>query len=258
MSDLHCGSDVGLMHPEARIGQGNEISFGENYAQKWLWNCWLGAIKQVSKIAGEDKFVLLCNGDLIEGIHHGSADVIAADMANHIEIAIECVRPLSSMAKHLLVTLGTECHTKGFEHDLAYSLGAEGGRAKNKWHFSINGVQCDATHHLGATSRSYLEASLLSISLGNARLQAYRAGHIPSRVFLRAHRHAGGWYSDGDCLIAVTGGFQMLTRHGFKCVPDAIPRPSVMVLDWRDKPDGALPSVHNIQFSPPQPEVLAL
>jgi hypothetical protein len=258
VSDLHCGSDVGLSYPDATIGQGNTVGFGENYAQEWLWDCWRDAIAQVSKIAGKDKFVLLCNGDLIEGIHHGSAEVIAAAMDDHIEIAIECIRPLSSMAQHLLVTLGTECHTKGFEHILADKLGAVGGKAKNKWHFSINGTQCEATHHIGATSRSYLEASLLSIALGNARLQSFRAGHIPSRVFVRAHRHAGGWYSDGDCLIAVTGGWQHLTRHGFKCVPDAIPRPSVVVLDWRDKPEGALPAVHNIQFAPPEPAVLAL
>ena len=98
----------------------------------------------------------------------------------------------------------------------------------------------------------------MSIVLSNARLQAARAGHPLSRVFLRGHRHVGGHYSDGDCLMVITGAFQMLTRYGFKIVPDSIPRPSVAVLDWRGRPDGALPIVHNLQYSPPPPEVLEL
>jgi hypothetical protein len=215
-------------------------------------------VRKVKIISGKDKFVLLCNGDSIEGVHHGSAELIAAAKEDHLQIAIKCMRPLASMAKHVLVTLGTECHTCGFEHVLAEKLKAVTGQAKNKWHFSMHGVQCEATHHIGATSRSYLESSVLAPVLSNARLQSLRAGHVPSRVFLRAHRHCGGYYSDGECLIAVTGGWQHLTRHGFKVVPDAIPVPTVMVLDWRLKKEGELPDVHNIRFAPPQPEILEL
>jgi hypothetical protein len=29
----------------------------------------------------------------------------------------------------------------------------------------------------------------------------------------------------------------------------------VLVLDWRDKPDGSLPTPHHIFFNPPAPEV---
>jgi hypothetical protein len=97
---------------------------------------------------------------------------------------------------------------------------------------------------------------LLSIVLGNARLNAVRAGHPPAQVFLRAHRHCGGVYSDGSGMMCVTGGWQFLTRHGHKVVGDAIPRPSVLILDWRGKPDGALPTPHHIYFNPPAPEIV--
>lgn len=258
VSDLHVGSDVGLLPAHARLSQGNLISFGDNHAQAWLWECWTDAIKQVKKIAGKDPFILLINGDAVEGIHHRSAEVIAAAIEEHTEIAIECLKPISSLAQTILVTLGTEVHTKGVEHVLAEKLGAVMGRARNKWLFTMNGVQCDACHHMPTTTRAYLEASQMSIALGNARIQASRAGHPPSRVFLRAHRHLGGHYSDGDCLLVVTGAFQMLTRYGYKIVPDSIPRPSVAVLDWRSRLEGSLPVVHNIQYTPPPPVVIEL
>jgi hypothetical protein len=59
-------------------------------------------------------------------------------------------------------------------------------------------------------------------------------------------------------MLCITGGWQFLTRHAHKVVPDAIPRPSVMVLDWRDRPEGSLPQVHNIHFNPPAPDVAEL
>jgi hypothetical protein len=59
-------------------------------------------------------------------------------------------------------------------------------------------------------------------------------------------------------MLAVTGGWQFLTRHGKKVVPDAIPRPSIIVLDWRGLEEGTLPHVHNFTFNPPPPVVTHL
>jgi hypothetical protein len=256
VSDLHCGSDVGLMPPDTSLSKGNTVGFGKNYFQEWLWLCWLDAIQQVKSICGKNPYVLLVNGDATEGCHHHTQELVAPAIEDHTNMAAQCLRVLSPSVT--LITKGTHCHTLGMEDVLAEKLGALEGKARDKWLFNINGVNCNAAHHIGTTSRGYLEASLLSITLGNARLQSLRCDHIPSRVFLRAHRHCGGWYSDGDALMCVTGGWQGLTRHGYKVVTDSIPRPSVLVLDWRDRPEGALPQVHNIQFNPPQPQITNL
>ena len=55
--------------------------------------------------------------------------------------------------------------------------------------------------------------------------------------------------------MGVTGGWQFLTRYGRKVVPDSIPRPSGLVLDWRRRRDGELPEVHEIVFTPEQDEI---
>lgn len=258
ISDTHCGSNSGLMTPEIELQEGNKVSFGDNYIQQWLWECFLDVKKRVKDIVGPDPYTFLINGDVVEGNHHGTKEIIAPELDDHAKIAISCLSPIAKAAQNTLVTFGTECHTQRMENYVAKELGAVGGGAKNKWLFSINGVQCDGCHHMSTTTRQYLEASQMSIALGNARLQAMRAGHPTSRVFLRAHRHTGGHFSDGDSLMCVTGAFQALTRYAYKVVPDAIPRPSVMVLDWRDKPNGALPIIHNLQYNPPSPDVLEL
>jgi hypothetical protein len=258
VSDLHCGSSVGLMPPDSESINGNTIGFGKNLHQAWLWEKWKEAQFQALEIVGGDPFVLLCNGDATEGIHHKSPEVVATLIELHCKMAAESLRVMSEAAAQTLVVKGTECHTHEIESYLARLIGAKDGVAREKWLFRIHGTLVDATHHIGVTSRAYLEATAMSIAMGNARLNSLRAGHEPAKVFLRAHRHCGGWFSDGASMLGITGGWQFLTRHAHKVVPDAIPRPSMMVLDWRNQPEGALPNVHNLHFNPPAPDVVDL
>jgi len=136
------------------------------------------------------------------------------------------------------------------EDVLAEKLHAESGKARDKWLIEVHGCLVDVAHHTGVTSRAYLEASAMSINLGNARVNYSRCGQRVPQVFLRGHRHCGGYFSDGAGMYAITGAWQSLTRHGYKVVTDSLPRPTMMVLDWRGKPAGALPMVHEIVFNP--------
>jgi hypothetical protein len=255
VSDLHCGSEVGLMPPDTEIRTGNRIGFGSNTHQEWLWSCWLDLEARFAAIRGKDKYALLLNGDLTEGVHHKSIEALTQSIEDHAEMSVTAVGGLAKKAEKIFVTLGTEAHTGLVEHEIAKRIGAVGGRARGKWLFQVAGCLIDATHHIGTTSRAYLEASALSINMGNARLNSMRCGQEPAKVYLRGHRHAGGWFSDGQGMIGVTGGWQFLTRYGRKVVPDSIPRPSALVLDWRRKRDGDLPEVHEMVWLPEQEKV---
>ena len=258
VSDIHCGSEVGLAPPCTKTRAGNHVGFGENIHQEWLWNKWCEGIKEVQSIIGKRKdAALLVNGDATEGSHHrNESELIAADITTHTEMARECLFPIARMCQKSYLTKGTECHTREMETELARLLGAETRKAKDKWHIRINDCLVDAAHHMTTTSRAYLEASAMSILMGNARTNYVRSGHEVPKVYLRAHRHCGGFYSDGAGMFAVTGAWQFLTRHGHKVVTDSIPRPSMIVLDWRGKRPGALPATHAITFNPPQEEIV--
>jgi len=258
VSDIHCGSDVGLAPPETETEKGNVIGFGKNHHQSWLWDRWLEAAAQVKAIIGKTpkaQVALAVNGDATEGSHHhNSSDLVSADILVHTKMAEVCLSHLAQLCGKTFVTAGTECHTLNMENELAKLLKAVSRKARDKWILSIRGCLVDIAHHMTTTSRAYLEASAMSILMGNARLNYLRAGHPVPRVYLRAHRHCGGHYSDNDGLFAVTGAWQFLTRHGHKVVTDSIPRPSVIVLDWRGKPEGSLPAVHSITFNAPKHE----
>lgn len=256
VSDLHCGSDVGLLPLGAVTEKGNAI--GQNLCQQWLWSKWEEMLESVGSIVGDDPFALLINGDATEGIHHHSTEIVSAKISEHLQFAEQALAPLAQRAAHVFVSKGTECHTLNMESQLAARLCAEGLAARDKWQISINSCLIDMAHHMPATSRRYLEAGALSITLGNARLNYADAGHRLPKVFLRGHRHCGGYYSNGHAAIGVTGGWQFLTRHGHKVVTDAIPHPSSLILDWRTVPEGGLPIPHILKYDPPPHECTIL
>lgn len=253
LSDLHCGSSVGLAYPESRQEEGNIVSFGSNYHQQWLWECWQSALSSAKSRLKGANVALIINGDATDGSHHRTVELIAASIEEHTEIALQCLTPWANLARKIFVTKGTECHTQGMENKLAHDLDAEEGRAKNKWLIDIQGTLLDVAHHMMTASRVYLEATQLSVAMNNARLNYMRTGQRMPNLFLRAHRHCGGTYSDGDSMIGVTGGWQFLSRYGHKVVGDAIPRPSAILLDWRNGSN--LPSVEQLAFNPPQDEI---
>jgi hypothetical protein len=56
-------------------------------------------------------------------------------------------------------------------------------------------------------------------------------------------------------MIGVTGAWQFLTRFGKKVVPDSVPRPSVLILDWRNTKYGDLPAIKELVYAPEQEEI---
>lgn len=253
VSDLHCGSQVGLLKPGVPVGKGNTIEFGDNICQEWLWNTWNLLWEKVFAELHGEPFVLVVNGDATEGIHHHSEEVIASAIDDHTAIATACLEPISKKAVKTFITAGTECHTRGMERVLAQKLKAAELDAKDEWLICVNGTLVEAKHHMPVTGRAYLEAGAMSITLGNARVNRLRAGHECPTVFLRAHRHCGGYFSDGQGLLAVAGGWQFLTRHGHKVVPESVPTPSLILLKWSEK--NKLPTVYEYKMPQPQNKI---
>lgn len=253
ISDTHCGSDVGLLPPEVFLDDGHNVGYGRNRRQEFLWKSWEDMQKRFSDMAGKDPYILTLNGDLIEGIHHRSDEVVAAKMAEHLTIARVALAPLVNRAKKVIVTKGTQCHTGDWELVFCKEFGLE--PAKDVQQYTVHGCMVDARHHMPTTSRKHLEAGMLSIVMADTISQMVRARHPVPGVFLRAHRHTPGDYCDMENAICVTGAWQYLTRYGHNKVTGAIPRFASYVLDWREEEYGALPVRRFFKYDPPH-EVL--
>jgi hypothetical protein len=255
LSDLHAGSTLSLCPPDFATLEGNTVQ--PNAVQRWLWSCWRNLNDEwlPSVIGGEigkDPFALVLNGDLREGIHHGTKQVISPDPADHDAAAVQLLKPLADRAKMTLVTLGTESHTgSSAEHSIARQLGATRppGAVGNVWawdtvNMRVGGVRCVFRHHVSTSARMYLRGSALSIHLGNEQLEAANNGEEIPRVVGWGHRHTWDLYQRHDSLAFTTPAWQVLTRFANKVVASARPQPGAVVLDWRDREDGQLPAVH--------------
>lgn len=249
ISDTHCGSDCGLLPPHVDLDDGSTVGHGKNARMKWLWESFVDMKARFNALRNGEPYVLTINGDVIEGIHHRTEEVVAAKIMEHLTIAKVALGDLIRGAAKVVVTRGTECHTRDLESVLCEYFKVP--KALDIQQYAVNGCLVDARHHMPVTGRQHLEASALSICMTNTRSNMTRAGHPLPRVFIRGHRHVMGDYCDGESMILVCGAWQCLTRHGNKVVPDSIPRPSAYVLDWRGTAKGALPATHRFAYNPP-------
>jgi predicted phosphodiesterase len=247
LSDMHVGSTVGLWPPGFVSTEGFPI--GQNLFQEWLWECWEHCKGWIKETTGGAAYDLLLNGDLVEGIHHRTTQVMSADVGDQSAAVLACLQDLCAAAARVWVVKGTEVHTRNDEIRLGHVLGgqrdpATGQHAFDRLETTVHGTRIAACHHIGATSRPYLEASQHSIHLGVEAIEAARDGRQPPQIIIRGHRHRHGVWTDGDFMSITTGAWQGRTRYGHKAVPGCRPRPSCVVLDWRDRQRGELPQVH--------------
>jgi hypothetical protein len=264
VSDLHVGSTAGLWPPgfttkpteegkpteyndDAATFEGNVIH--QNGVQKLLWSGWDHLANEfLPSRLGDDPYILVINGDVIDGVHHRSKEVMSAEEDDHINAAVAVYNHLPAPALTYVIE-GTNAHTKNHEHVFGARIGAVQDPTTRRHAFRwlplmIHGCPCSFQHHMPTTSRRWLESGGPGRELHNERLSHLRNGFEPlPRFFARAHRHLGGYWEDADCGIVITGGWQADTRWVRQAVRNATLEPSAVVLDWRGRDEGNLPAV---------------
>lgn len=261
LSDLHCGSIFGLCPPEVPLDERNTYRAGP--FQQWLWDMWQEVTNQwLPNVIGDDPFVVIVNGDAIEGVHHGTTQIVSPEPRVHRDIARDCLKPLAETCEHLFIVKGTRSHVGTMtEESIGVELGAErdcytGREAWWRLKLSINNTSCRFTHHIGSALRSYLEASQLSIMLNEEQIAAARANRPLPRVVGRAHRHRYGEYKNADGLCFVTPAWQGATEYVHKVVTTAEEaQVGLVVLDWRNASADSIPATHAwVKRQPPMKE----
>lgn len=252
LSDLHVGSTLGVWpKTHKRLREGNPI--GLNKLQEWLWECWQDGSKWV-KDTCKDGYVLALNGDLIDGIHHKTTQVMSPLVDDQIDACIGLLTPLAKGATKVVATLGTESHTGNTEHAIASALGAlpcaDHATAWNAVHLIMNGVEVELMHHISSAGAPWGEATGHSQTLNLRRAERSRLGRQAPTVMIRGHRHRFGYWCDGAGLTVVTPSWQGLTRWAWKAVPGAECHVGFTVIDFTELEDGIIPRVRFRLYSP--------
>lgn len=261
LGDIHAGSSKALLPPNFVTLEDHEVR--QNAIQKWLWECWRRKDDFLDEVLGNAPFGLVLNGDLIEGIHHGTKEIISPEVADHRNAAVQLLKPVAERAAKVFVVRGTECHVNNHEVSIGKELGAVMNpetriHAFDRLTIDIAGIRCVFRHHIPASVRRNLSATQLSIQLAEEQLEAVNNGEPLPRVVGAAHRHKPDHYEDDNGLCFVSPPWQMLTRHGHKVVSPARCKPGVQILDWREREDGELPRFWRRYYEPPHPQAICL
>lgn len=268
LADIHAGSTVAVMPPKYRTIEGQTVL--PNRVQSWLYECFEDARGFAKSIIGNDPSALIINGDAIEGNHHQTTQIISPDTHDHVNVAIELLKPWAEMTTKRFMVKGTECHVGQKEYSIGKALGFELNDeydgpedsaqvyAFDRLTMDVCGIRTLFRHHIGTSIRRQLSATQFSIQLGEEQLEAANNDEPIPRVVCCAHRHRPGHWQDENGLVLVSSPWQALTRFGHKVVSPARTKPGVYILDWRTPQPNGLPIVHWRTYSAPKPKAIVL
>lgn len=187
LSDLHCGSQVGLTPPPWQTkpsGRKVHDKFAELQSTAWDW--YIKEIKSLNKI--DICFVL---GDCIDGADRKGAGVgqITTDLEEQTEMAIDALRFVK--AKKYVFVYGSGYHVTGqdgtdYEKRIARTLG---GPIGNHEFVDVNGVTFNLKHVCGRTSIPHGKGTLLHKQKLWEQMWADYKDFPKSDILLRGHVH---------------------------------------------------------------------
>jgi hypothetical protein len=201
-SDTHTGSITGLRPPMVVSEDGGEHAF--NPIQELMWNSFIDMTDRWRAAKDETGWplVVIHNGDMIDGNHHGTHEIWTLDELAMAEAAKETVAPAFSLADVIYMMRGTPSHVgklARFEEEISKDLARDGlpirkPKYAHTWqhlNLLLNDVLFDV-HHKAETG-SFVpwtkgaEVNRISTWLGIE--YAGNSDRIPD-VALRSHYHS--------------------------------------------------------------------
>ena len=195
ISDTHCGCKLGLMPPEVQLDEGTIIRQSPLQVKTWeMWNHFWD--EWVPKVTKGEPYVVVHNGDAIDGVHHQSTTQVSQNITDQLMIGVDVLKPRIQKAEAYFHIRGTEAHVGKSGQDeekLAKELNSSPDELKNyaRWELwlRINGSLIHFTHHIGTTASASYESTAVYKELVEAYNEAGRWGEEPPDVVVRSHRH---------------------------------------------------------------------
>lgn len=251
LSDIHVGSTIAIW-PENHINRYGQTMI-VNPLQRWMQECWADGMEWIQDVT-KGNYILALNGDLIDGKHHRATEIMTPLIDDQVEACIKLLEPLAGKARKVVATLGTEAHGGECEHAIASALKAHKYKnwspAHNSVVLDIQGSRTEIMHHIGTTSRPWLEATGHSMAMNVRRAETSRLGRSAPDVMIRGHRHRFGYFCDGSAMTVVAPSWQALSRWAWKVLPGAECQIGFVVLDYSDMQGTKIPRVLARLYSP--------
>jgi hypothetical protein len=256
-SDHHAGSTVSLCPPSVDLDDGG--SYQASRAQAWLWQCWRDFWDEAARVRDRLNANLLCayNGDLVEGDHHGTSQIISRHPGIEQAVARRVLDVPQALAPdYSFVVRGTESHvgkSGKAEEALAAYLGAEGdpeSGTNSWWHLRVErqGVPMDFAHHGRMGQRPWTKANATSMLAAQIFYEHAERGEKWPRLAFRSHYHQ--WqdsHLSHPVRVIQTPAWQLKTAYVHKVAPESLADVGGALAIVRD---GEIHSVRPILFTP--------
>ena len=234
-SDSHCGSTLGLCHPDG-VELDDEGSYSASVYQRAIWAQWrLFWDEFVPSVTKGEPYAWLHNGDSIEGQHHRTTQTISGNIEDQIRCAETVLEPEVCKARLFDIVRGTPAHVGESGKDeeaLAKALGCEkrnGSHSRWEVNYDLNGYHIHAAHHIGTTMSVAYEHSALSRELMKMLVESAQWGDDHPDLMIRSHRHryasAAIPTARGTAEILITPAWQLKT--GFVWKVNVLSRPQI-------------------------------
>jgi hypothetical protein len=204
VSDTHCGCRLALYNPDdpVKLDDGGYYKPSEFQVQMWrmwreFWDEW------VPTVTRDEPYDLVHNGDVIDGVHHGSTTQISHNISDQRRIAIAALLPEIEKCRakggRYFHIRGTGAHvgqSSIYENEVAEMLKAvpndDGQFARYDLWKRVgdqDGPLVHLLHHIGTTGSAAYEATAVNKELTESYVEAGRWGRKPPDYIVRSHRH---------------------------------------------------------------------
>lgn len=202
-SDQHAGSTVALCPPTVDLDDGGRYEASK--AQQWVWQCWEDFWKTVEweRKKHDASLYTVFNGDLTEGNHHGTTQILSGNPTAQAAVVNKCMGPVLDLRPDAMFFVrGTEAHvgkSAAYEERIALGLRKDGhpvvgdtstGTASH-WHLKMEvlGVRFDFAHHGRFGQRPWTRGNVVLNQAAEIFYDHAAEGRPHPHLAIRSHQH---------------------------------------------------------------------
>jgi hypothetical protein len=244
-ADKHSGSTMGLI-PDEPLQLHDGGTYNPSPLQKILWKQYNECLDFIKAERKRSRLIWVENGDVCEGIHHQTTQIVCSRVETHENIASDILDYTFRKLKftdgdRAYMVAGTEAHAASgnqSENRVATDLECftpqytetSGKNARFVWDkllIKINGVLFDITHHGSSVGqRAWTTENGMYNRVKSFYFETLNDGREMPRYWVRSHLHqfVQATYDGkrGSITGVVTPSFQFKTGFGLKVAGDRL------------------------------------
>jgi hypothetical protein len=198
-----------------------------------MWRNWLDYCEQVQQRAKDVDaagIVVALNGDIVDGDHHRTTQVITHNETTQMRLAYDVLKPLIEQAGPVYVIRGTEAHVGGsgrIEEKIAEDISAvKQGDNYSAFlrYIEVHGTSINLAHHGKLGGLKWTKANGAHSLAGEILMTYADRGEKPPHLVIRSHFHqyADTYHNYESIRLIATPGWQLATAFVHKIKADTV------------------------------------